>query len=112
MTKRQLVEALEKAREGRRRARLTAELKSAVGAYCAERRTVGARWAQLSAELKVCESQLQQWAGGSPQGSKLRRVHVVATPAQTTGLCLELPGSARVTGLSIADVAALLRELR
>jgi hypothetical protein len=112
MTKRQLRVAIQAAREGRRRARLSVELKAAVGAYCTERRAAGARWSELSAELGVGETQLQQWTGGTRAGSKLQRVHVVDAPRASVGLCLELPGSARVTGLSVADVAAILRELR
>lgn len=91
---------------------MPAELKRAVGAYCAERRAAGARWSELSAELTVGETQLQKWTGGPWRESKLQRVRVVGAPTAGAGLCLELPGSARVVGLSIADVAALLRELR
>lgn len=115
MTKRQLQAAVLAARAGRRRARLSIDLKAAVGAYCAERRASGARWADLAAELSLGENQLRVWSGeSSTSGSKLRRVRVVAAPSKSAsaGLCLELPGSARVTGLSVADVAALLRELR
>ena len=111
MTKRQLQAAVEAARAGRRRARLPAELKTAVAAYCVERRAAGAPWSELSADLSVGATQLQKWTGGA-RGSKLQRVRVVDAPAETSGLCLELPGSARVTGLSVADVAALLRALQ
>ena len=111
MTKRQLQSAVEAARAGRRRARLPAELKAAVAAYCVDRRAVGRPWSELSSELSVAETQLQKWTGAA-RGSKLQRVSVVDPPAATSALCLELPGSARITGLSVADVAALLRELR
>lgn len=111
MTKRQLQAAVEAARAGRRRARLPAELKASVAAYCVERRAAGASWSELSAELSVGETQLQKWTGGT-RGSKLQRVRVVGAPPTSSALCLELPGSARVTGLSVADVAALLRALQ
>ena len=112
MTKRQLQAAVEAARAGRRRARLPAELKASVAAYCVERRAAGAPWSELSAELSVGETQLQKWTGSKRGGSKLQRVHVVSAPAMSSSLCLELPGSARVTGLSVADVAELLRALQ
>jgi hypothetical protein len=114
MTKRELQVAVQAARAGRRRAWLDADLKVALGAYSAERRAAGARWAELAAELGVGETQLRRWSGTqSRRGSKLQPVHVVATPsAVSAGLCLELPGAARVTGLSVADVAALLRALQ
>jgi len=111
MTKRQLRAAVRKSRAGRQRAKLSADLKAAVGAYCAEQRAAGARWAALAMELGLGENQLRVWSGaGQSRGSKLHRVEVIASPS--AGFCLELPGSARVTGLSVADVAALLRELR
>jgi len=103
------------ARAGRRRAKLPIELKAAVGAYCTERRAAGARWAELSAELSVGETQLQKWSGeGGRRRSKLQPVQIrqAASVAAGATLCLELPGAARVTGLSVADVAALLRALQ
>jgi hypothetical protein len=114
MTKRELQAAVQAARSGRRRAWLDADLKVALGAYSAERRAAGVRWADLAEELGVGETQLRRWSGErSRRGSKLQRVRVVAAPsAASTGLCLELPGAARVTGLSVADVAALLRALQ
>jgi hypothetical protein len=111
MTKRQLRAA---ARAGRRRARLSPQLKAAVGAYCVEQRAAGLRWAELASQLRLGENQLRIWSGGSSRDSKLLRVHVVDAPRASASavLCLELPGAARVTGLSVADIAALLRELR
>src|SRR5688500_6119277 len=103
MTKRQLQAAVLAARAGRRRAKLPVELKAAVGAYCVERRAAGARWAELSAELSVGETQLQKWSGaGGRRRSKLQPVQIVpaAGAATSTTLCLELPGAAPVTGLS------------
>jgi transposase-like protein len=115
MTKEKLQAAMEAARAGRRRAKLSAELKTAVAAYCLQRRAAGAPWKELATELSVGANQLRVWSRASQSNrSKLRRVRVVGAPgsAANAGLCLELPGSARVTGLSVADVAALLRELR
>jgi hypothetical protein len=85
MTKRQLQAAVEAARAGRRRAQLPAELKTAVAAYCVERRAAGSPWSELSAELSVGATQLQKWTGGA-RGSKLQRVRVVDAPAVTLGL--------------------------
>lgn len=115
MTKQKLQAALQTARAGRRRAKLSAELKRAVVAYCVQRRASGAQWKELAAELSVGANQLNSWSRESQStGSKLHRVRVLEVPSSSssTGLCLELPGSARVTGLSVADIAALLRELR
>lgn len=115
MTKEKLQAAVQAARAGRRRAKVSAELKTAVGEYCVQRRAAGAQWKELAAELSVGANQLRVWSRAKQRSeSKLRRVSVVAAPHSTThtALCLELPGSARVTGLSVADVAALLRELR
>jgi hypothetical protein len=114
MTKEKLHAAMQAARAGRRRAKLSAELKTAVSAYCLQRRAAGARWKELATELGVNANQLRIWSRANQNsGSKLRRVRVLAAPSTTNaGLCLELPGAARVTGLSVADVAALLRELR
>ena len=106
---------MQAARAGRRRAKLSAELKTAVGAYCLQQRAAGARWKELATELSVGANQLRIWSRANQSSrSKLRRVRVLAAPSSATNavLCLELPGSARVTGLSVADVAALLRALR
>jgi hypothetical protein len=117
-TKRQLQLAVQAARAGQRRGRFSAELKRAVGAYCAERRAAGAGWSELVADLALGENQLRDWSGGGRRGvPKLRRVRVIAgpgpsAPASGMGLCLELPGGARVVGLSAADVAVVLRGLR
>ena len=110
MTRTELQAAIQRARKGRKRARLPAELKAAVLAHYAERRAVGARWAEIAAELSVAETQLQRWS--AERGSKLQRIEVVNSPVASSELCLELPGAVRVTGLSIVDIAALLRELR
>src|ERR1700761_6537508 len=110
MTKEKLQAAVQAARAGRRRAKLSTDLKTAVGEYCVQRRAAGALWNELATELSVGANQLRSWCRGKRGGpSKLRRVHVVTGPSHSsgTGLCLELPGSARVTGLSVADVAAL-----
>jgi len=115
MTKEKLQAAVEAARVGRRRAKLSAELKTAVGEYCMQRRAAGAQWKELATELSAGANQLRVWSRAKQRSrSKLRRVRVVATPSSPAiaGWCLELPGCARVTGLSVADVAALLRELR
>jgi hypothetical protein len=115
MTKEKLQAAVAAARAGRRRAKLSVELKTAVGAYCLQRRAAGAPWREIATELSVGANQLRIWSRAKQiRRSKLRRVRVVAAPIRPTsaGLCLELPGSARVAGLSVADVAALLRELR
>lgn len=115
MTKRQLQAAVAEARAGRRRAKLSDDLKAAVGAYCTEQRSAGVRWAELARELSVGETQLRHWSGAwGRRGSKLRPVEIIAAPSTTpiSSLCLELPGAARLTGLSVADVAALLRALQ
>jgi len=115
MTKRQLQAAVEATRAGRRRAVLSDDLKAAVGAYCVERRAGGARWSELASELSVGETQLRHWSGErGRRRSKLQPVQVIAASSTPAGasLCLELPGAARVTGLSVADVALLLRALQ
>jgi len=118
MTKRQLQAALAEARSGRKRARVSSDLKRELGAYCAQRRAAGATWSMLVAELGVGENQLRQWSGGASRGGKLTRVRVVESLAASAasqsvgGLCLELPGVARVTGLSITDVVELVKALR
>lgn len=115
MTRRELQAAVQAARSGRRRAWLDADLKIALGAYSAERRAAGVRWADLAAELGVGETQLRKWSGvPSRRRSKLRPVEIITAPStpSISSLCLELPGAARVTGLSVADVAALLRALQ
>jgi hypothetical protein len=115
MTKEKLQAAMEAARAGRRRAKVSVELKTAIGAYCLQRRAAGARWKEIATEFGVGANQLRVWSrANQSRRSKLRRVRVLDAPssATNTALCLELPGSARVTGLSVADVAALLRALR
>ena len=113
MTKEKLQAAMEVARAGRRRAKVSVELKTAVGTYCLQRRAAGARWKQIATELGVGANQLRVWSrANQSRRSKLRRVLAAPSSATNVGLCLELPGSARVTGLSVADLAALLRELR
>jgi acyl-CoA thioesterase len=57
MTKEKLHAAMQAARAGRRRAKLSAELKTAVSAYCLRQRAAGARWKELATELGVNANQ-------------------------------------------------------
>jgi transposase-like protein len=118
MTKMQLRSAVVAARAGLRRAKFSSELKAAVVEYCEPLRSEGASWAKLASELGLHESQVQEWCQGRERESrgKLRAVRMVeeafAAPSNSVPLSLQLPGGATVVGLSIADVAALLKALR
>jgi transposase-like protein len=118
MTKMQLRSAVSAARAGRRRAKFSSELKTAVIEYCGPLRSEGASWAKLASELGLHESQVQEWCQGRERESrgKLRPVRLVqeasAAPSSPRTLSLELPGGATVGGLCVADVAALLKALR
>jgi len=118
MTKMQLRSAVSAARAGRRRAKFSRELKSAVIEYCEPLRIAGASWAKLASELGLHESQVQEWCQGRERESrgKLRPVRMVeeglAARSNAPALSLQLPGGATVAGLCITDVAALLKALR
>ncbi len=118
MTKGQLRSAVVAARAGRRRGKFTSELKGAVIEYCQPLRSEGASWAKLPNELGLHESQVQDWCQGWERESrgKLRPVRMVeerlTARSNPPALWLQLPGGATLAGLSIADVAALLKALR
>jgi len=117
MTKKQLRVAVASARAGRRRAKFSRELKGAVIEYCQPRRAEGSSWAELAGELGLHESQVQEWCAGRSRGArgKLKAVRLVDESSNARSgsmLSLQLPGGATIAGLSVADVAALLRALR
>ena len=118
MTKRQLKAAITAAREGKGRGRYPAQVKAAIIEHCRDEHARGIPWTRVAGELGLNTSQLYQWnkgGRGGPRG-RLRRVVVVAPPDELAPVAavlrIELPGGGAVTGLSVHDVAQLLKELQ
>lgn len=107
MTKRKLKAALARARAGKARTYLSAELKSTLAQYARERRADGATWGQVGAELGLREKQVSRLCQGRGQ---LQEVAVVADATAGGPLTLRLPGGAEVC-LDVPSLAALLRAL-
>lgn len=118
MTKRQLKAAIAAAREGNARGRYPAQLKAAIVEYSRNEHARGTSWTRVAESLELNSGQLHQWNEGGRGGrrGRLRRVVVVEPPDEVSSVAavlqLELPGGGAVTGLSIRDVAQLLKELR
>ncbi len=96
--------------EQRQGFRYTEELRERLTAYARDARGRGANWHQLGKELGVSSKTLHRWVGRS--GGPARFVAVRPTATKGTGLALVSPAGWRIEGLSVSDVATLLREVR
>jgi hypothetical protein len=97
--------------EAREGFRYEPKLRSRVAAYARQARDRGESWSQLSSTLGVPMHTLQRWAG--PGKSPVGFVTVRSRATSSAGeLRLVSPAGWRIEGLSVSDVAVLLRELR
>lgn len=76
----------------------------------------GVRAADVAKQLGVDPSTLWAWRRGAvrPQQAALTRVHVVepeALPFSETRVVVHARGGLRIEGLSVGDLAALIRQL-
>jgi len=98
------------------RQRYPDELKKAVVALAADYKLDGWTQASVAAELGINKAMLSCWKreyrgfGSSP--GKLKPIHVLDEGSlQEVSRVLVLPNGARVEGLSLDELAALIREL-
>jgi transposase-like protein len=113
----------ERETSGPGRARFSKELKQEVVALL---NSHGWGHRRVSKAMGLSESSIHRWAeklsphGKNPHrtgGQKFKKATIVedatnrvAAEARASGLCLELSGGARVTGLTLAQVAELMRR--
>jgi len=109
------IEQVPRNERGRRRygRALRAEICEAVQ----RRRSAGETYAAIAADLGIAKSLLAGWMRDYARGAPVREVVVTteAAPAGANGgkkLSLRLPGGAVVEGLSVEDVAELLRAAK
>lgn len=95
--------------------RLPAELKRAVVAFARDARARGVRWTAIADAVGLHEKRLYTWLRAADAsvrpGSKLIAMRVVDEPRAPHTFTLRGPASVVVDGLTLADVAVLLREL-
>ena len=101
-------------RKGGTRARYPEDLKARVLEFARRRHAEGGSFLSIVKELGLCHATFSLWKRAERQGQvlpKLRRV-VVAERAPTGDrvYSVEGPRGLRVTGLSLDEVKALLRE--
>ncbi len=98
---------------GRRR-RFPPALRARISAWVANRRTAGAPWSALAAELGIPAATLQTWEAAGPAAASPRLVPVevaegAPAPAQPTTVTLVSPAGWRLEGIPLSLVAQLLR---
>jgi len=111
----QLRRALARVERGRGR-RYPASLRERVARWAGARRRSGAKWGELSDELRISAETLRQWlALAASNEAGLVPVEVVAEAAAgdpaSGALRLVTRVGHRIEGLSIADVIELVRVL-
>lgn len=115
---------VELARAGRERLQLPAALKDALVVHVRARRERGAAWSAIESEIGVSAKRLHMWLRKSarmkasaqvvmrPRFSAVRVVPEVARGRDERGvLVVRGAHGVSVEGLSVSDIAALLREL-
>lgn len=120
----ELKRRVELARVGKRRARLPGDLRRALVAHARARRERGVAWSAIEAEVGVSSKRLYAWMSARSSlkastaitvSSRLSAVRVV--PDVTRGrderglIIVRGARGVSVEGLSVRDVASLLREL-
>ena len=105
---------ISKQRKGGTHARYSDDLKARVLEFARRRHAEGGSFLSIVRELGLCHATFSLWKRAERQGQalpKLRRV-VVSESAPTGGRVYSVDGprGLRVTGLSLDEVKALLRE--
>lgn len=91
------------------RRRWSAAEKRRLAGETRQRRAEGQKFAQICADLDVCEGSLRLWMQQFPEPA-FREVAVSSEPAakRTAGICVTMPDGVRVEGLDIDDLIVLL----
>lgn len=102
---------LNECRDGLGRARPTSALKSRVSAYVQSRRRSGATLESLSSELGICAGSVVRWMGSPKTARRRRRMVPVEVRAARSKVVVHGAHGVRVEGLSLDELATLLRSL-
>lgn len=89
--------------------RYSAELKQRVAAAAIELRRKGQGWQSIGRLLGIPHETVRRFADGAGRAAF---VPVVVAEPKSSGLTLVTPEGVRVEGLSVAEVAEILRRLR
>jgi len=92
--------------------RYPAELKARVVEFARARRSEGASWGEISADLGVAFETVRRWclAAGARSSHALVPVHVVPERVERL-VSVASPSGYRIEGLTLPDAVAALREL-
>ena len=105
----ELREAIEESRGGKKRWRCPSSLRSEAVSYLKARRESGSLLSSLSVELGISGATVSRWL---EEGSgELRPVRVTDAPVLSGELRLVTPRGYRIEGLCVASAAALLARL-
>ena len=96
--------------------RYSSELRAIAVEYAQQARAVGQGWRQIAIRLGLSEWSLSSWLRRSqePAAGRVLRVHevkVAGSPIEARQPVLVMPSGARVEGLSLGDLVALLRAI-
>jgi DNA-binding transcriptional regulator YiaG len=92
--------------------RYSPALKARIIEFAQSRRSEGASWAQISADIGVAFETLRRWCTGadSPPSRAMVPVRVVADRAEST-VSVVSAGGHRISGLTLQEAVAVLRAL-
>lgn len=78
---------------------------------CSGLRQEGRMWSEISDLMGVSENSLRRWTESQdePSTAPLRRVDVRTSPSEATTIALVSPSGWRVEGLSLVQIAELVR---
>ena len=94
--------------------RCPVELRRKAVLYTVARRAAGSTYGQVAGELGVSPAVLWKWRqtyAGTPSAAALVPVEVIPDAVLCEKPVIVLPGGARVEGLSLDDIAVILRRL-
>jgi hypothetical protein len=91
--------------------RYPTELRQRVVAWATRRHAQGASWQTIKAELGQRFDTVRRWCLSAGSSRALARVRVVAERAEPRLVSVVSPAGFRIDGVTMAEAAALLREL-
>lgn len=94
--------------------RFPSDIRGRTVEWAREQRQLGRSWVQIARELGVGLDTVRRWCTekkAAPTGRSLLPVRVVQQPAESKHLVVVSPAGFRVEGVTLAEVATLLRAL-